>query len=720
MFLLLFQLWKSYRVFIIICLILIYTLYFLGSYFQQGISLSNKKSSILSGSSKEDDVISSNEDKNDLNIKISKSVKIRTPKRFIRSLVERPKASNIDRNVRQSFVENNKQTIVDINDIYVSILYQTLLGSTEKYAKLLHDIISPHFEKQVLLENIDFIEDFDDYFVSPEDPESRIFIFLIPSYETDSPVDLLLSTLKDITYDFRVGAIPLRNLKGYAVLGFGDKNEWPGQKFCYQAKDVDQYMSKLGARRVVSVGYCDVKGDIINDIQTWADTLLNAIKNGTMPELVPDVSEESENEPFEDNEGSIVDMEDMGMLMKMNKTKPEELKPKEMVSKNSPTYKILVKQGYTIVGSHSGVKICRWTKSALRGRGSCYKYSFYGIKSHLCMETTPSLACANKCVFCWRGNTNPVGTSWRWEVDKPEDILSGIMEGHYNKIKQMKGIPGIRLERLEEAMRIRHCALSLVGEPITYPHINELVKMLHDRKISTFLVTNAQHPDALENIERVTQLYVSIDASTKDSLKKIDRPLFKDFWERFISCLEILSRKQQRTVYRLTLVKGFNTEEIEQYAHLVSIGKPCFIEVKGVTYCGNTHSSSLSMKNVPFHEEVVGFVKALAKKLSEMDNVPEYDIASEHVHSCCVLIAQKKFFINDKWYTHINYDRFFELVESNMPFSEMDYISETPHWAYFNSPCGGFSPDDIRWKRKNAKNVNFKKEETELQNNTEH
>ena len=58
--------------------------------------------------------------------------------------------------------------------------------------------------------------------------------------------------------------------------------------------------------------------------------------------------------------------------------------------------------GYHIVGSHSGVKMCRWTKSMLRGRGGCYKHTFYGIESHRCMETTPSLACANKCVFCWR------------------------------------------------------------------------------------------------------------------------------------------------------------------------------------------------------------------------------------------------------------------------------------------------------------------------------
>jgi tRNA wybutosine-synthesizing protein 1 len=145
-----------------------------------------------------------------------------------------------------------------------------------------------------------------------------------------------------------------------------------------------------------------------------------------------------------------------------------------MVSKTSTTYQALTKQGYTIVGTHSGVKICRWTKSALRGRGSCYKFSFYGIKSHLCMETTPSLACANKCVFCWRHGTNPVGTSWRWQVDPPEMVYKGALEGHYAKINMLKGMMGVKPARYEEAKRVRHCALSLVGEPIfcTIPHAN--------------------------------------------------------------------------------------------------------------------------------------------------------------------------------------------------------------------------------------------------------
>jgi tRNA wybutosine-synthesizing protein 1 len=80
----------------------------------------------------------------------------------------------------------------------------------------------------------------------------------------------------------------------------------------------------------------------------------------------------------------------------------------------------------------------------------------------------------------------------------------------------------VKPERLEEASNIRHCALSLVGEPIMYPHINEYVRMLHGEGISSFLVTNAQFPDRIKQMEPVTQLYVSIDASTQDSLKVID------------------------------------------------------------------------------------------------------------------------------------------------------------------------------------------------------
>ena len=60
----------------------------------------------------------------------------------------------------------------------------------------------------------------------------------------------------------------------------------------------------------------------------------------------------------------------------------------------------------------------------LRGRGGCYKHTFYGITSYQCMEATPSLACANKCVFCWRHHKNPVATEWKWKTDDPRPAVS--------------------------------------------------------------------------------------------------------------------------------------------------------------------------------------------------------------------------------------------------------------------------------------------------------
>jgi tRNA wybutosine-synthesizing protein 1 len=296
----------------------------------------------------------------------------------------------------------------------------------------------------------------------------------------------------------------------------------------------------------------------------------------------------------------------------------------------------LTKQGYKIVGSHSGVKLCRWTKAMLRGRGGCYKHTFYGIASYACMEATPSLACANKCVFCWRHHDNPVGTSFRWQMDDPEVLVKGFEEGHKTMIRAMKGVPGVKPERFAEACKtVRHCALSLVGEPIIYPKINELLDALHKKGISSFMVTNAQFPEQMETLRPCTQLYISVDAPTAPELKAVDRPLFGDFWERFLACVDLLREKKQRTVFRLTLVNGWNTEQLSKYVELVRRGRPDFVEVKGVTYCGDSKASPLTIKHCPFHSEVRAYCAAMAAELG-----PEYALASEHAHSNIVLIAR--------------------------------------------------------------------------------
>lgn len=322
------------------------------------------------------------------------------------------------------------------------------------------------------------------------------------------------------------------------------------------------------------------------------------------------------------------------------------------------------------------------------------------------METTPSLACLNKCVFCWRHGTNPVAKlNWRWVLDPPEKVLQGALDGHYSKIKQMRGVPGIQMDRFQEAFTVKHCALSLVGEPIFYPHINGLLKMLHDLKISSFLVCNAQHPDQLAQLLRVTQLYVSIDAPTRQNLKTVDRPLNSDFWERMMACLDILrtTQRHQRTVFRLTLVKGFNMDDISSYADLVERAQPSQIEIKGATFCGssNGNGNPLTMQNIPFYEECKAFVEALTAELQLRNQ--DYEIAAEHAHSCCILMAHKRFFIEGRWHTHIDYEKFFRMLETGEEFVDIDYVKPTPEWAIWGSEEAGFSPSDTRFDRKAEK-----------------
>ena len=48
------------------------------------------------------------------------------------------------------------------------------------------------------------------------------------------------------------------------------------------------------------------------------------------------------------------------------------------------------------------------------------------------------------------------------------------------------GVPGVKPERFAEGFSIQHCALSLVGEPIMYPDINQFIEMLHERVRKVF------------------------------------------------------------------------------------------------------------------------------------------------------------------------------------------------------------------------------------------
>jgi tRNA wybutosine-synthesizing protein 1 len=299
------------------------------------------------------------------------------------------------------------------------------------------------------------------------------------------------------------------------------------------------------------------------------------------------------------------------------------------------------------------------------GKGGCYKYVFYGIRSHQCLQMTTSMFCASRCKFCWRGLKAPVAKEWYGKIDDPEHIINHSIDAQIDLLQGFKGSKSADKENLAEMENIRHVALSLTGEPITYPLINEILKSFHKRKISTFLVTNAQYPEEIEKIEKVTQLYLSIDAPNKILMEKIDQPLFKDFWERMEKCLDLLKTRSYRTCIRLTLIKDENMEDLQGYADLIKKGNPDFIELKSYMWVGESQKS-YKRENMPNMEEVREFTSELLKYL------PDYELIREHIPSRVTLLIKKS--LNKK--SWINFPKFFELLENKKPFTAEDYCSK--------------------------------------------
>lgn len=335
----------------------------------------------------------------------------------------------------------------------------------------------------------------------------------------------------------------------------------------------------------------------------------------------------------------------------------------------------LERQQYRVVGEHSAVKTCGWTRNMLRGRGGCYKLKFYGIMSHQCLQMTTSISCANRCVFCWRGYKAPVSKEWTWGVDDPAMILRDSLAAQAKLLTGFGGHAEVTKGLYAQSKRVRHVALSLTGEPITYPRLNELIALFDREGISTFLVTNAQYPEAIQRLAPVTQLYLSLDAPNKELLKKVDVPLFADYWERLNRSLELLAEKPQRTCIRLTAIKGVNMVEPAAYAALIAKGSPDFIEVKSYMHVGASRKF-LSQENMPLHEEIIAFTKEI------LAHLPGYALVAEHIPSRVVMVAKNAYKRTTDgkgtWHTWIDFPRYKELALSGKGFSADDYLKETP------------------------------------------
>ncbi len=270
---------------------------------------------------------------------------------------------------------------------------------------------------------------------------------------------------------------------------------------------------------------------------------------------------------------------------------------------------LLIKQQYRLYKDHAAVKLCHWMKESMIHDRHCYKQDFYGIKSHRCLQMTPAInECSHCCSFCWRVQERDFEVN---DWAEPKEMLDALIAHQRLLISGFKGDPRCSKEMFDEASNPDQVAISLAGEPITYPYLSEFIEECHRRNMTTFLVTNGTYPDQLEALDTLPrQLYVTVAAPNEEIYKKVCRPKINDGWSRLMRTLELFPSLDTRTVIRHTLVKDLNFGWVKDYAELDRIADPDLIEPKGYVFVGASRQR-LSLTSMPSFEEIRDFSSQL-------------------------------------------------------------------------------------------------------------
>lgn len=287
------------------------------------------------------------------------------------------------------------------------------------------------------------------------------------------------------------------------------------------------------------------------------------------------------------------------------------------MSLNKKQVEKLESSGYRFVGSHNhaAAKICHWTKQSILDKGVCYKEKFYGIESHRCLQMAPAVPnCQQKCEFCWR-DLSYTQTQWEGEYDDPKTIIDEAVKAQNNLLCGFFGNDKANKEKLEESKTPTNAAISLAGEPMLYPEIDELIAEFNRRNFTTFVVSNGQCVDKLKNLENEPyQLYLSLDAPTKKIYNDVCQPQISEGWDNLNQSLDTLASFNSRTCIRTTCVKGRNMTNPEKYAELIKKASPDFVEIKAYMCVGSSRHR-LTPDNMPTFDEVKSFAQKNRRKL---------------------------------------------------------------------------------------------------------
>jgi tRNA wybutosine-synthesizing protein 1 len=312
----------------------------------------------------------------------------------------------------------------------ITIAHGSVTGTCKALAQQLYDSLMPKTSSGVELElcAVDEFDWWDELLNNEETAKSGkpppIVILILPTDSNGTwptSASSLQTALQDLRHDWRIEKQPL-SASELRVAAFGmGSSAYDESTMGQPAKEAYRELRALGAKTigVVGVGDSAVGNHAQEAFDTWKDVIVSRIQEllvsstlcgcgSSAPsdgccqshtEANTEEKEVMESEYYDDDEDEegqgepeVMDLEDMGDSM-MEEKKVNEIR--EMVTPSQAVS--LKKEGYKLIGTHSAVKLCRWTKHQLRGRGGCYKHTFYGITSYQCMEATPSLACANKC-----------------------------------------------------------------------------------------------------------------------------------------------------------------------------------------------------------------------------------------------------------------------------------------------------------------------------------
>ena len=278
--------------------------------------------------------------------------------------------------------------------------------------------------------------------------------------------------------------------------------------------------------------------------------------------------------------------------------------------------KRLINQHYHIVGKHSAVKVCHWTKKSILDEGFCYKQNFYGIQSHRCLQMSPSVIwCTHRCIYCWRYIDNKIGYELR-EIDTPEYIVKNSINAQAILLSGYGGIPDrINWKKYDESKEPNQAAISLSGEPMVYPRISELIGEFHKRGFTTFLVTNGTLPERIECLEELpTQLYLSLNAPDDKIYKGVCRPLINNGWDRINKTIDLFPSIDTRRVIRITMIRNWNMFNPEGYGRLVERAEPDFVEVKAYMFVGESRKR-LNLEDMPSFGDIEEFSQKLSDEI---------------------------------------------------------------------------------------------------------